>query len=679
MINKDLKKKLAEINAIHKNDLFILLNDPEGSNFGVERTSSGRLSIDLPFGGGTPNGRIIELYGPESSGKAQPISSHILTPKGWITMGYANIGQEICTPDGTNSTILGVYPQGEQDVYEITLDDKTTVRCTLDHLWAVQTRYSKYKEILTLKALIEKGLKNNSGIRKFKLDSISPVDFESKGALLIHPYLLGVLLGDGSLRKNSIGFSNIDEELLSNVTNILSIDYPELSLKSKGNGIDYRITNKQGRGSLKNKLLNNLRIYYLADTYSYEKHIPNEYLFSSKENRIELIRGLMDSDGFIGTDGTISFTSTSLKLMNGFEFLCRSLGMRVTVSNRFTEYKKQNGDKVSGRRSYTAFILFGSLKFSISKLTRKQSRVNNKLSSHRYRFIESIKKIGREECQCIKIGHPDSLYITDNFIPTHNTTIALHIASTFQKKQPKKLVAFLDYEHSFDKVYAEKLGVDIDNLVFAQPTHAEQGLQGVDDLLDTNDYSLIIIDSIAAMVPKKELEGDIGDSSIGVQARIMSQTLRKITGKANTTKTTIIFTNQMREKIGVMFGSPWVTSGGNALKFYASIRAEVKRGPANKDKEGNVTGNRGELYVVKNKTFPPYKRSSYDMEFGVGISEEGEIVDYGVESGIIKKSGSWFSYGDTKLGQGRDGVKLLLADNPELKEELSKKIREVVV
>ena len=259
------------------------------------------------------------------------------------------------------------------------------------------------------------------------------------------------------------------------------------------------------------------------------------------------------------------------------------------------------------------------------------------------------------------------------------TTIALHIASTFQKKQPKKLVAFLDYEHSFDKVYAEKLGVDIDNLVFAQPTHAEQGLQGVDDLLDTNDYSLIIIDSIAAMVPKKELEGDIGDSSIGVQARIMSQTLRKITGKANTTKTTIIFTNQMREKIGVMFGSPWVTTGGNALKFYASIRVEVKRGPANKDKEGNVTGNRGELYVVKNKTFPPYKRSSYDMEFGVGISEEGEILDYGVESGIIKKAGSWFSYGDTKLGQGRDGVKLLLADNPELKEELSKKIREAVV
>jgi recombination protein RecA len=257
------------------------------------------------------------------------------------------------------------------------------------------------------------------------------------------------------------------------------------------------------------------------------------------------------------------------------------------------------------------------------------------------------------------------------------TTIALHIAAAFQKVDKDRAVAFLDYEHSFDKFYAEALGVDIDTLVFSQPTFAEQGLQGVDNLLDTGKFSLIIIDSVAAMIPEKELKGEIGDSSIGVQARIMSQTLRKITGKANINKTTVIFINQLREKIGVMFGSPWVTAGGNALKFYASIRAEVKRG-AKTTKEDHTTGNRGSITVVKNKTAPPYMKAEYDLEFGVGISKEGELIDYGVESEIIKKSGSWYSYGETKLGQGKDGVKKILKDNPDLQDELFEKITKAV-
>jgi recombination protein RecA len=260
------------------------------------------------------------------------------------------------------------------------------------------------------------------------------------------------------------------------------------------------------------------------------------------------------------------------------------------------------------------------------------------------------------------------------------TTIALHMVASFQKAHPDLAVAFIDYEHAFDRKYAEALGVDTTNLVFAQPTYAEQGLQGVDSLIDTGKFSLIIVDSVAAMVPQSELEGDMDKSSIGVQARLMSKAMRKLTGKANTKKTTVVFINQLREKIGVMFGSPWVTTGGNALKFYASIRAEVKVGAKNKesdkDSEKEFSGNSASITVVKNKTAAPYESAEYDIDFGVGICREGEIIDYGVAMGIIKKGGSWFSYGDTKLGQGRASVKKLLADNPELSEELVAKIHE---
>lgn len=671
-VNKDALKAMEEINEMFKDNIMINLGETKGMN--IERTPSGRLSIDTTFGGGVPDGKIIELYGQESSGKAQPFSSLIMTPLGWVKMGHIQQGHIISTPDGTNSTVIGIYPQGEQDVYEIVFDDKTTVKCTLDHLWEVQTRTSKFKEIISVKGLLERGLKTKYNTRKFKVDLIQPIEFIEKNKLSINPYLLGLLLGDGSLRKTSVVLSNTDTQLLDTVRCILKTDYPELSLKHKGNGIDYAITKIDRKGISNNLLLDDLRNYYLSDKYSYEKHIPKDYLFSSIENRIELLQGLIDSDGHIGVNGTISFTTTSIQLSNDFEFLTRSLGMRVSTSSRFTEYKKRDGTKISGRESYTSFILLGTLDFNVSKIDRKQDRVNKHKSRHRFRFIETIKKVGREKCQCIMIGHPNHLYITDNFTPTHNTTIALHVLAAYQKKYPKKMAGFIDFEHAFDPTYAKSLGVLPDALAFAQPDYAEQGLEAADKMIASGGCSILVIDSVAAMVPKAELEGEMGKSSIGVQARLMSQALRKLTGTANRTKTTVIFINQMREKIGVMFGSPWVTAGGNALKFYASIRAEVRRGTKQTDKEGNVISNRGKIIVVKNKTYPPYKECEFDIEFGSGISYTTEIIDFGVEYGIIKKGGSWYSYGDTKLGQGKNKVKELLEDNPDLVTELREKI-----
>ncbi|PRD46750.1 recombinase RecA [Sphingobacterium haloxyli] len=252
------------------------------------------------------------------------------------------------------------------------------------------------------------------------------------------------------------------------------------------------------------------------------------------------------------------------------------------------------------------------------------------------------------------------------------TTLATHIVAEAQKKGG--IAAIIDAEHAFDKYYAQKLGVDVENLLISQPDNGEQALEIADNLIRSGAIDVIVIDSVAALVPKGEIEGEMGDSKMGLQARLMSQALRKLTGTISKTNCCCIFINQLREKIGVMFGNPETTTGGNALKFYASVRLDIRRTSQIKDND-EVAGNRVKVKIVKNKVAPPFRLAEFDIMFGEGISKVGEIIDLGVEYGIIKKSGSWFSYGDTKLGQGRDAVKSLLSDNPDLSDELESKIR----
>ncbi|MGO1521327.1 MAG: recombinase RecA, partial [Sphingobacterium sp.] len=252
------------------------------------------------------------------------------------------------------------------------------------------------------------------------------------------------------------------------------------------------------------------------------------------------------------------------------------------------------------------------------------------------------------------------------------TTLATHIVAETQKKGG--IAAIIDAEHAFDKYYAQKLGVDVENLLISQPDNGEQALEIADNLIRSGAIDVIVIDSVAALVPKGEIEGEMGDSKMGLQARLMSQALRKLTGTISKTNCCCIFINQLREKIGVMFGNPETTTGGNALKFYSSVRLDIRRTSQIKDAD-EVSGNRVKVKVVKNKVAPPFRIAEFDIMFGEGISKAGEIIDLGVEYGIVKKSGSWFSYGDTKLGQGRDSVKNLLLDNPDLMDELETKIR----
>ena len=255
------------------------------------------------------------------------------------------------------------------------------------------------------------------------------------------------------------------------------------------------------------------------------------------------------------------------------------------------------------------------------------------------------------------------------------TTLAIHAIAEAQKNGG--IAAIIDAEHAFDRFYAQKLGEDVNILLIAQPDNGEQALEIADQLISSAAVDLVIIDSVAALTPKAEIEGDMGDNKVGLQARLMSQALRKLTATISKTNTTCIFINQLREKIGVMFGNPETTTGGNALKFYASVRIDIRKSTPVKDGE-EVLGHLTKVKIVKNKVAPPFRKAEFDIMFGEGISKVGEIIDLGVEHGIIKKSGSWFSYGETKLAQGRDAVKQLLADNPELAEELEAKIVEAL-
>jgi len=256
------------------------------------------------------------------------------------------------------------------------------------------------------------------------------------------------------------------------------------------------------------------------------------------------------------------------------------------------------------------------------------------------------------------------------------TTLTLHAIAEAQKNGG--IAAFIDAEHAFDRYYAENLGIDIENLIISQPDNGEQALEITDNLIRSGAIDIIVIDSVAALTPKSEIEGEMGDSKMGLHARLMSQALRKLTASISKTKCTVIFINQLREKIGVMFGNPEVTTGGNALKFYCSVRLDIRRSTQIKNANGEVLGNKTRVKVVKNKVAPPFKLVEFDIIYGKGISKVGEIIDIGVNFEIIKKSGSWFSYDDTKLGQGREAVKELLLDNPELMEELEQKIKTAI-
>jgi recombination protein RecA len=332
---------------------------------------------------------------------------------------------------------------------------------------------------------------------------------------------------------------------------------------------------------------------------------------------------------------------------------------------------KENSDKLRQDKLKALEATLGSIEKSYGKgaIMRLGDSAIEKISSIPSGSIaldDALGVGGYPKGRVVEIYGPES---------SGKTTLALHLIAEAQKAGG--IAAFIDAEHAFDRFYAEKLGVDTANLFVSQPDHGEQALEIADSLIRSAAIDVVVIDSVAALTPKSEIEGEMGDSKMGLQARLMSQALRKLTANISRTGTICVFINQLREKIGVMFGNPETTTGGNALKFYASIRLDIRKISQIKDGD-NISGNRVRVKVVKNKVAPPFKKAEFDIVYGEGISRIGEIIDLGVELNIIKKSGSWFSYGETKLGQGRDAVKSLLLDNPDLVAELTLKITEAM-
>jgi len=328
------------------------------------------------------------------------------------------------------------------------------------------------------------------------------------------------------------------------------------------------------------------------------------------------------------------------------------------------EKKEINKDKLKALQLTTDKIVKDFGRGSIMKLGDHVVEDVPSISSGSISLDQALGIKGYPRGRVVEIYGPES---------SGKTTLALHAIAEAQKAGG--IAAFIDAEHAFDRFYAEKLGIDIENLLISQPDNGEQALEITEHLIRSGAIDIVVIDSVAALTPRAEIEGEMGDSSMGLQARLMSKALRKLTATISRTNTTCIFINQLREKIGVMFGNPETTTGGNALKFYSSVRLDIRRIGQIKDGDA-VKGNRTRVKVVKNKLAPPFRKAEFDIVFGTGISLTGEVIDLGVENGVIKKSGSWFSYGDTKLGQGREGVKQILDDNPELLEELKTKILE---
>lgn len=332
------------------------------------------------------------------------------------------------------------------------------------------------------------------------------------------------------------------------------------------------------------------------------------------------------------------------------------------MANTNTENTTPNSDKLKALQAAMAKIEKDFGRGSVMRMGDEQVEDVEVIPTGSLALDAALGVGGYPKGRIIEIYGPES---------SGKTTLAIHAIAQAQKDGG--IAAFIDAEHAFDRFYAKKLGVDVDELLIAQPDNGEQALEIADQLIRSSAIDIIVIDSVAALTPKAEIEGDMGDNKVGLQARLMSQALRKLTSTISKTNTTCIFINQLREKIGVMFGNPETTTGGNALKFYASVRLDIRRVTTLKDGDTPI-GNQVRVKIVKNKVAPPFRKAEFEITFGEGISHVGEIVDLGVELGIIKKSGSWFSYGETRLGQGRDAVKRVIKDNPELTEELETKI-----
>ncbi len=743
---------IAQIEQQHGKGAIMRLGETGGAQ-GVEVVSTGSLALDLALGvGGLPRGRIVELYGPEGSGKCVVADTHVWTDRGLETVAelFERCGQKAsCSSRVTDVTDLGVRTVNERGeleqvaalthnyrkpVLRIRLKSGRTITATHNHPLRVvnDDGFIVWREV----GEIEEG----NTIVSAAFGAVEAA--EGDGLSEDEAVFVGYLVAEGSLSERSrIGFTNWDpevgEEFTSLVQGLFGAKVRCYDTK------EYHVSGKALRSELAER-------YGLEYVTAHGKKVP--YCIRTGGHKVQraFLSALFEGDGWIDGSSTIGLASASEQLAREVQLLLYGFGIPATVSPKYNSKYERNYWTVTINPA-AAHRFLDEIGFRSAR-RRAQVDANFKRSRHDPRF-ESIPNLARLlkalrddaggdrafdrlfhdltrtdiniECSRSRLARivewatereatlsPTSRSILgylrelaqarytyerveavedageqptfDLFLPkthsflangvlSHNTTCALHVIAEAQKAGG--LVAFIDAEHALDPAYAKALGVDTDNLLVSQPDTGEQALEITDTLVRSGAMDVIVIDSVAALVPRAELEGEMGDTHVGLQARLMSQALRKLAGSVSRSKTILIFINQLREKIGIQFGSPETTPGGRALKFYSSVRLDVRRIDSLKD-GAEIVGARVRVKVVKNKSAAPFKKAEFDIQYGTGISKEGSLLDVAIDHDIVRKSGAWFIYGDDQLGQGRENAKTFLAENPDIATEIELKIKD---
>ena len=649
--DKALETALAQIERQFGRGSIMRLGDEARAP--IEVIPTGAISLDIALGiGGFPRGRVVEIFGPEGSGKALALDTPIPTPKGWTTMGELSPGQEVFAGDGSVTRVIFATPvMTGHECFRVRFSDGAEVIADADHQWVTTTLWGRTERwspaVVTTRDMGATLRARDGHALNHAIEACGPLEYPAQ-ELLVSPYTLGAWLGDGA--TDGASPTCVDPEILDEIRRD--------GYTAHHNNPVSVYTQLRELGVLGNK------------------HIPERYLHASVAQRLALLQGLMDTGGTVSTEGAgtgrgsgaarCEFSVVNERLAKDVHELLLGLGIKVTL---------REGPAVLGRVTGTRYRLGFQTDLPVFRLPRKAMRLAPlRTRRAKLRYVTAVEPAASVPVRCIQVDHPSHTYLAGReCIPTHNTTVALHAAANAQKNGG--IAAFIDAEHALDPEYAKKLGVDTDALLVSQPDTGEQALEIADMLIRSSAIDVIIIDSVAALVPRAEIEGEMGDSHVGLQARLMSQALRKLAGALNQTKTTAIFINQLREKVGVLFGSPETTSGGRALKFYSSVRLDVRRIETLKDGTEAV-GNRTKVKVVKNKVAPPFRTAEFDILFGVGISREGGLIDLGVEQAIVRKSGAWYTYEGDQLGQGKENARNFLRDNPDLANEIEKKIKE---
>ena len=638
-----------------------------GSQLKIERFPSGHPKLDDALGGGWPIGRFIELYGPESGGKCHAKGTKVIMFDGTFKkVEDIKVGDQLMGPDSKPRNVLDLA-HGYEKLYRIKPKKGIGEGFIINenHILSLKNTEigSKFGEIRNI-SLLDYLDKSKNYQYYNKLYRV-PIEFEEKRQE-IDSYFLGLWLGDGS--KDSSRIHTKDEEVVGFIC-----DYA----KKLGMGVSvvndenekceaYTITNGNGRDKKSFCLHTKLKE---ADVFK-NKHIPHKYKTGSKLQRMQLLAGLIDSDGYRG--GTkLVFSNTNKTLSEDVLFLARSLGYFCNIKEYKAKMKRKDGTTYECD-AYKVYINGDCTKIPL-KIARKKADVRK---SNRDSLVTSFDVIPLEVGEFFGFFlDGDHLYLLDSFIVQHNTTTCLHAISEFQKKFPSDVVAMIDTEFSFDPAYARSLGIKTEELLVSQPESAEEAMGILRDLISYG-VKLVVVDSIAAMCPQRELDGEIGDSHVATLARVMTSSMKMLTGLAAKSGTTVFWTNQMRDKIGVTYGAKTGTPGGRAIKHHMSVRVKIAKVGVEKDGD-EVVSSKTKLSVEKNKTAPPFRVADVSIVYGYGFDLVAGVFDMALQKKVVKKAGGWFAYGEVFKIQGRQKVLEMLRDDEKLFNELEKAVSDV--